>query len=368
MDHRYQPPAAPLAGSPLDQARATFEWLSRGPGPVTLDGRAFPGMPARPVALDELRDRLGHRSCRAVTRDAVWAHLVRRSRARGGTWTVACVGIALPTLAEVSTRLCRALPTDRTRTGPDGRRGAAGAVTDVESAVLSGFLTELAVTDLRHPRILARLRSAAHETGTLARREIEHAPTPRASLFTSCPPPPPARHPDLVLARAVAAGAITRGEAALVGSTRLEPITLAEIAAARGRTVRDIRVARVRAERKLAAFLRDADSTPSRGGRDDSRRARDTASGAGPASRSRPGGSRASTSSTPPSTTAAPRTTATPATAEMPAADAHDAVPGHTGVRRHRTRSRRNRAVQAPIRGPVAGRTDSPAGPDGGRG
>lgn len=48
MNHRYPPP---VAGSPLDQARATFEWLNRGPGPVTLDGRAVPGMPARPVPL-----------------------------------------------------------------------------------------------------------------------------------------------------------------------------------------------------------------------------------------------------------------------------------------------------------------------------
>ena len=130
---------------------------------------------------------------------------------------------------------------------------------DVEAAVLSGFLAELEVVDLTRRRVVARLQSAAHETGVLACREMSDAPIPRLHLFTSCPPPPPARHPDLVLARAVAAGAITRNEAALIGSTRLEPISLAEVAVLRGQSYRDVRAARIRAERKLSMFLRDRD-------------------------------------------------------------------------------------------------------------
>ena len=94
----------------------------------------------------------------------------------------------------------------------------------------------------------------------VARREMLRAPIPRANLFTSSPPPPPARHPDLVLARAVAAGAITASEAALIGSTRLEPISLAEVAVLRGQSYRDVRAARIRAERKLSVFLREHDT------------------------------------------------------------------------------------------------------------
>jgi hypothetical protein len=137
--------------------------------------------------------------------------------------------------------------------------GAATAVDDVEAAVLTGFLAELAVVDLARPRVLARLRSAAHEAGALARREIMGAPIPQAQLFTCCSSPRSAQHPDLVLAHAVAAGAITRSEAALIGSTRLEPISLAQVAVARGQSYRDVRAARIRAERKLSVYLRDRD-------------------------------------------------------------------------------------------------------------
>jgi hypothetical protein len=137
---------------------------------------------------------------------------------------------------------------------------AATAVCDVEAAVLAGFLAELMVVDLTRPRVLGRLRSAAHEAGALARREISGAPIPQAHLFTAHPPRSSARHPDLVLARAVAARAITRGEAALIGSTRLEPTSLAEVAVRRGQPYRAVRAARIRAERKLSVFLRDRDT------------------------------------------------------------------------------------------------------------
>ena len=275
-------------------------------------------MPPRPVRLDEVRNRLRERRCPAATRDAIWAFLVHRARAEAGVWTIACVGCALPVLTQTSRRLCRSLPDPPppsgpaqrcararsavtgvpdhlpgtptptgagTGSGPEPARavagtgrdagdapvgrvdrapvrvwvGAASAVDDVEAAVLTGFLGELAVVDLARPRVLARLRSAAHEAGALARREIMGAPIPQAQLFACCSPPRSAQHPDLVLAHAVAAGAITRSEAALIGSTRLEPISLAEVAVARGQSYRDVRAARIRAERKLSVFLRDRD-------------------------------------------------------------------------------------------------------------
>lgn len=260
MNHRHIP-AAPVDGAPLEQARAAFEWLVSGPSPLSVDGRALRGLPGRAIRIDALRAHLGHPSTPAATRDVAWAHLVRRSRARGGAWTVACVGVALPALVATGRRLCRDLRPARhgDTAGPRGRRGMAGAVADIESAVLSGFLAELATVDLRRPNIPARLSAAAHDAGRAARREIHRAPIPRATLFTSAPPPAPARHPDLVLARAVAAGALSHPEAVLIGSTRLEPHTLAELARARGHTLAATRAARVRAERKLAEFLRTAD-------------------------------------------------------------------------------------------------------------
>lgn len=255
-------PPVVAAGLPLDAARAAFAWLCRGPGPVGIDGRRIRGLPARAVPVDELRDRLADPHCPATIRDAVWAHLVRRSRAEGSTWTVVCAGMAAPALEQLCQRLCRPLPP----AGPKVRhrgpgRSRTGARVEVEAAVLTGFLAELAVTDLRRPRIADRLTEAGYEAGRQALREIRSAPRPRAALFTSTPPPSPARHPDLVLARAVAARALTHAEAVLIGATRLEPIRVADIARTRGHTVAQVRAARVRAERKLSAYLRDPDRT-----------------------------------------------------------------------------------------------------------
>jgi hypothetical protein len=128
----------------------------------------------------------------------------------------------------------------------------------VESAVLAGFLAELAVTDLRRPGIEMRLIAAAYEAGRASRRALKAAPPPISAPMTALPAV--AGHPDFVLARAAAANAITAGEAALIGATRLEPQRLAEIAARRGHTLAQTRAARVRAERKLAAYLRTVDS------------------------------------------------------------------------------------------------------------
>ncbi|MCA1709922.1 MAG: hypothetical protein LC808_44225, partial [Actinobacteria bacterium] len=140
---------------PLDCARTAFEWLVRGPDPVGVDGRLFTGLPARLVPLDQLRDRLLRRRCPQSTRDAVWAHLVLRSRTEGATWTVGCVGVALPALTRTAATLCARF---------------ADEPSDIHAAVLTGFVTELARVDLRKPRIMTRLRWAAYRAGHTALR------------------------------------------------------------------------------------------------------------------------------------------------------------------------------------------------------
>lgn len=254
-------PVVPVLGAPLEQARAAFAWLARGPGPVTVDGRAVPGLPARLIPVDDVRDRLIHPACPPVLSDAIWAHLIRRARRHGGTATVVCVGCAVPALSAITRKLCAGLRPRRGRSRaqrPATTRRVNEQIADIETSVLSGFLTELALTDLRAPGLELRLRSAAHEAGRLGVRHLAAAPIPHKAAYRSCPPAAPARHPDLVLARAVAARAITHSEAVLIGATRLEPISLDAIARARGQAVRDVRAARVRAERKLAVFLRDS--------------------------------------------------------------------------------------------------------------
>jgi len=227
----------------LDVARDTFTWLVTGPGPVGLNGRLFPGLPDRHLPLDEVRDRLLARRCPQATRDAVWAHLVLRSRTQGATWTVAAVGVALPALTSVAATLSARF---------------AGDPADVHAEVVSGFLTALATIDLRRPRIMLRLRWAAYRAGHAALVEALTEPTPVAPGFHSAPPHAPWGHPDLVLARAIADGVLTQTEAALIGATRLEDVSVADWAAQHSAGEWAVYKARKRAELRLVAYLRDS--------------------------------------------------------------------------------------------------------------
>ncbi|MEA5358243.1 hypothetical protein VA596_01740 [Amycolatopsis sp., V23-08] len=230
----------------LDIARNTFTWLVTGPHPVSLNGRLFAGLPDRHVPLDEVRDRLLARRCPQATRDAVWAHLVLRSRTEGATWTVAAVGVALPALTSAAATLSHRF---------------AGDPADVHAEVLRGFLTALSTIDLRPPRIMLRLRWAAYRAGYDALAEALAGPTPVAPGFRSTPPHAPWGHPDLVLARAVADGVLTRTEAALIGATRLENMPVTDWAAQHQTGEWAAYKTRKRAERRLAEYLREGATT-----------------------------------------------------------------------------------------------------------
>ncbi len=236
-------PRSGFAGNPmpLDAVAAAFGWLQEGPDPIAIDGHRFAGLPDRAVPLGEVRDRLLAPSCPPSVRDAVWAHLVARSRSEGAGWTVGCAGMALPALIRIAATLTARF---------------AGDPRDVHAAVLTGFLTELAVVEVDRPRIMLRLRWAAYRAGLACVREALDAPIPTPDAFTSTPPVMPSGHPDLVLARAVADGVLTVGEAELIGATRLEDLSLAEAAVRRRTGYEATKKARQRAEHRLVAYLR----------------------------------------------------------------------------------------------------------------
>jgi hypothetical protein len=227
---------------PLDAARTAFEWLLTGPHPVSIDGRLFPGLPARRLPLNEVRTRLLHRRCPQTIRDAVWAHLVLLSRTEGSTWTAGATGVALPALTTIAAKLSARF---------------AGDPSDIHAAVLTGFLTELAHIDVRRPRVMLRLRWAAYRGGHTAVREALDAPIPSGNGFRSSAPPPPWGHPDFVLARAVAEGAVTADEAELIGSTRLDGVPLATAAEDRDISYEATKKIRQRAENRLVTYLLD---------------------------------------------------------------------------------------------------------------
>lgn len=235
------------SGSVLNSAERTFALLVTRPHPVSLHGRAFTGLPDRAVPLDELKEILLRRHCPREVRDAVWAELVRRARAQGGTWTVACVGIALPGLITLADSLMKAWADD---------------YDDIYSAVLVGFLAALDTVDLAQPWILPRLRYAARHAAVATIRDALRFPIPADVGFESHPPRLPAEHPDLVLARAVADGVITSEQAELISATRVGDESVAAFARRHGRSYEALRKSRQRAERALVAYLTGSDDDP----------------------------------------------------------------------------------------------------------
>jgi hypothetical protein len=158
--------ARSLARSPLETAEDSFAWLVTGPRPLAVHGRLLPGLPSRRVPLHQLRARITAHRLRPDEVDAVWAHLVVRARTsrhhtRRAAWTVGCVGVAMPMLAHVAAR--HAL---RYRADP----------ADIEAAVISAFVVELAGTDICVPRIPHRLCAAAEAA---ARALVDTAHTSR---------------------------------------------------------------------------------------------------------------------------------------------------------------------------------------------
>ncbi|MGC7093987.1 hypothetical protein ACPZ19_04925 [Amycolatopsis lurida] len=232
---------------PLDTARDAFGWLVTGPKPMAVHGARFAGLPRRPVPLDELRDRLMSEQCPPRTRDDVWAHLVLQSRARGGKWTVACVGMALPSLASSARWMAARYRGDRA---------------DAHAAVLAGFVHALATVDLSDPGIVVRLHFAARRAGQAALEESLDAPSPVDTDYHSAAPRPPYGHPDLVLARAVGEGVLTPTEADLISATRLGEVSLTDWGAAHQSEYWATYKARRRAEHRLVSWLADHTDDP----------------------------------------------------------------------------------------------------------
>jgi hypothetical protein len=225
---------------PLDTARDSFQWLVTGPDPLSLDGNEFDGLPRRSIPLDELRDLLLSKQCTNSTRDAVWRYLVCMSRTHHDAWTVACAGMALPNLAGTASWLAARYRGDRA---------------DIHATVLAGFLEALSHIDLDEPAVVVRLCWAARRAGQRALEESLDAPSPIGIEATQILQSAPAGHPDLVLARAIAADVITAVEADLVSTTRFGDVTVAEWAAAHDRRLKAAFKARDRAEDRLVAWL-----------------------------------------------------------------------------------------------------------------
>jgi hypothetical protein len=233
-------PVRPAGATLLDEIEYRFRLLVEGPEPLSVDGRQLGhGLPRRRIALPELSAILMHPSCGFQARDAVWRLLVTRARSGDATWTVGAVGVALPGLRNAAHRL------SRTYTG------------DVQAALVTEFVAALSTVNLDRPGVVSRLLDAASSAARSALRASEPAASGEANFAPgSTLPPPPYGHPDLVLARAVAAGVLTTKEAELIGVTYLEDVSVADYADRTGVSRWTVYKRRKAAEARLVAAIR----------------------------------------------------------------------------------------------------------------
>jgi hypothetical protein len=273
---------APMSeSSPLAMLERSFTALVTGPTPLSLDLRTVPGaaavgLPARVMGMGEVRSLLLHPSTSYDARDAIWTAVINRARAHAGAttpspspgpapahrradpgeardapagsglggdpaWVVASVALTLPGLRRMAGRLARRVSIDE--------------VADLESEMLTGYLTALRTIDTTTGRIASRLCWAAYRAADRHRVSDPAASGVVAGLGSSTPPPRPFGHPDFVLARVVADGVLSEYEAELIARTRLEGTTLKALAFEWALPHSTLSDDRARAETRLVAVL-----------------------------------------------------------------------------------------------------------------
>jgi transposase-like protein len=226
--------------SPLDAAERAFNLLVQPPSHVGFDGRGFDGLPDEILPLDELRTLLLSPATSVEVRDAVWRELVIRARRDGPAWVVGAVGVAMPGLRRIAGLLAT---------------GWRGDTDDLDSELIVGFVARLKTIDLDVPRICGRLIDAGLRAARKARDADSDAQLIHVEATGPIAPIQPWDHPELVLARAVAAAVIDADEANLIAATRLDNATVAQVADRLGIAASTASAWRAKSEQRLAAAI-----------------------------------------------------------------------------------------------------------------
>ena len=193
-------------------------------------------LPEGRILLRPLRDLLLRADTPLLVRDGVWRELIRRARLDRSSWLVAALGMAMPGLRREVRGLLASFRGDRD---------------DLESAVAEGFVTELYRVDVAGAALCARLVRAGRRAGVKQAYQDAVVDAAPWSLFASRAPRAPWGHPDLVLVDALRKGVLTRQEAWLIGTTRLEGVPVDQVAVLLGERPNTVSVRRHRAEVKL---------------------------------------------------------------------------------------------------------------------
>lgn len=211
-----RPATAERSRNALSLAEQSFRLLIAGPKPLAIDGRIIGnGLPARAVDLGELRELLLGRGASDGLKDTVWRELIRRARSGAPAWTVGCVGMAMPGLKSTAARVIRSSPSR--------------LADDIVSELLTEFVAQLARIDVQRPHIAARLMLWARKGALRARG--------RDSRETPCDPwELPEREvasevdPVLLVVEAARQGIIASAAAELIIATRLDGLSVQDLA------------------------------------------------------------------------------------------------------------------------------------------
>ena len=195
-------------------------------------------------ALSELASALMGPDSREDYVDKIWARLVDRARHDGELWITISAGLAMPGL-RTSAKRALFVAADRT------------LQFDIESATLMGFTEALRAIDTGEVHLCRKLCNQAY----LAARRVanDHAryqASQASGSYEPSVPKSPSRHVDLLLAEAVADGALTAVEAEIIGATRLEKQRLTAIARAQNLHPSVLSRRRHQAESRLVEWLR----------------------------------------------------------------------------------------------------------------
>ncbi|MET8986951.1 hypothetical protein ABZW49_16000 [Nonomuraea wenchangensis] len=230
-----------MSQNALGAAERTFQLLIAGPSPLSVDGCLIGhGVPQRSIELGELKALLLAPGAEDELKDAVWAHLVRRSRSDGPAWVVGCVGVAMPGLKNLASRTSRGCPVH--------------VVDDIVSEMVTYFVAQLRRIDLDRPNILPRLLLWAKKGALRVRaRELASveicADLPELVALDT--------EPFMVLAEAVRCRVITSDEAKLINATRLEGQALRAYAGRLGVPADRLYKRRRAAEARLARAIKE---------------------------------------------------------------------------------------------------------------
>jgi hypothetical protein len=136
-------------------------------------------------------------------------------------------------------------------------RGHIGQRDDIDAEMVAAFVAAVRFLDIASEGLYEKLRWHALRAGMDIRAQDEpYQLMPDVEQIAGAAPRLPYGHPDLIVARAVAARIIDASDAELIMLTRLDRTPLHVVAARAGLDAATARMRRIRAERALVEAVR----------------------------------------------------------------------------------------------------------------